>query len=101
MPVVPLFDHLIGACEERRRNRQPKRLRSLDVDDQLERGGLRDGQISRLRSFEDPIYEVWGSPVHIVQTRAIGHDETSVHPLGPRHIAGKRLFAASSATVAR
>src|SRR5215470_20263270 len=28
--------------------------------------------------------EVRGSPVHIVQTRAIGHDETSVHPLGPR-----------------
>jgi hypothetical protein len=30
------FDHLVGAAEQRQRNRQPKRLSGLEVDSQLE-----------------------------------------------------------------
>jgi hypothetical protein len=43
-----LLDHLIGTCEERRRERQAERLRSLEVNDQLKPGRLLNRQISRL-----------------------------------------------------
>jgi hypothetical protein len=35
-----LFDHLIGACEQCGRNRGTERLRSIEVDNELESGGL-------------------------------------------------------------
>jgi hypothetical protein len=39
--LVPLFDHLIRPLEERRRDRQAEGLGGLEIDDQLELGGLR------------------------------------------------------------
>jgi hypothetical protein len=33
-----LFDHLIGALQERLRDGEAKRLRGLEIDDQLEFG---------------------------------------------------------------
>jgi hypothetical protein len=33
------FDHLVGAGEKRRRDREPEGLRSLEVDDEFEPGG--------------------------------------------------------------
>src|SRR5215475_4386961 len=50
---APLFDHLIGPCEERRWNRQAECLGGLQVDDQLELGGLLHRQIGRFGALED------------------------------------------------
>jgi hypothetical protein len=50
-----LFDHLVGASEQRRWYGQAKRFGSLHVDHQLEFGRLLYWQIGRLGAFEDLI----------------------------------------------
>ena len=42
-----LLDHLVGAAEQRKRARNPKRLGSFAVKYQLDLDGLLDRQISR------------------------------------------------------
>ena len=45
-----LLDHLIRPLQERRWDRQAEGLGGLEVDDQLERGGLLDGKIAGFRA---------------------------------------------------
>jgi hypothetical protein len=47
-----LLDHLVSAGEQRRWHGDAKRLRGLQIDDQLELGRLLDRQVGRLRSPE-------------------------------------------------
>src|SRR5437764_8993589 len=47
------FDNLVRAGEEGLRYGQAERLGGLQVDDQLEIGGLFDRQFSRVGTFED------------------------------------------------
>ena len=47
------FDYFIGAAEQRKRYIDPKRLRSLEIDDHLNFGGLLDRQVGRLLALED------------------------------------------------
>src|SRR6266545_5721924 len=49
------LDDLIRPHQHRLRDRQPEGLRGLQVDHQLELGGLLDGQVGRLRSSQDAI----------------------------------------------
>ena len=47
------LDHLVGAQEERLRDREPERLGRLEVDHQLEFRGQHDRQVGWLVAFED------------------------------------------------
>ena len=47
-PDGHLLDHLVCPLKERRRDRQAEGFGGLEVDDQLELGGLLDGQVGRL-----------------------------------------------------
>ena len=49
----PLLDHLVGAAEERDRDGEAQRPGRLDVDDQLDFGGLLDRRISGLLALEN------------------------------------------------
>ena len=59
------FDQFVSANEERQRHVEPERLGGLEIDNQLDLGGLLHGEISRFRSFEDSV-NVEGSPaIHV------------------------------------
>jgi hypothetical protein len=50
--IAPLFDHLVGAREQRGRNGEAERLCGLQIDYQLELGRLLDRQVGGLRPFK-------------------------------------------------
>ncbi len=49
------LDHLVRPRQQRRRDRQAEGLRGLEVDDQLELGGLLDREVAGLGAPEDPV----------------------------------------------
>ena len=51
--TASLFDHLVGAGEQRGRHGEAEHPGGLDIDDQLELGRLHDRQVRRLRALED------------------------------------------------
>jgi hypothetical protein len=51
--IAALFDHLVGACKQRRRYGEDKRLGSADVDHQFVLGRRLDRQVGRLLALED------------------------------------------------
>ena len=56
------FDQLVGAQEERLRNRQADLLGGLEIDHQHEFGRLLDGEIGGLGALQDPIDVGGASP---------------------------------------
>jgi hypothetical protein len=61
-----LFDHLVGAGEERRWHSNAKRIGGFHIDDQLETSWLLDRQIGGLGAFEDFV-DIHGSLVKKVR----------------------------------
>jgi hypothetical protein len=57
-----LFDQLVCARKQRRRDRQPKRLGDLDVNDQRELCRLLDGEVGGLGPLQDLVQD-WSSTV--------------------------------------
>src|SRR5260370_38077927 len=71
------FDRLVGASEQRWRHSDAERLRSLEIDHQLEVYGLFYRDISRTRSLEYSIYEMGSSLDNFRIARAITDQSAS------------------------
>src|SRR5713226_4542022 len=84
MPADPSLNYLVRSLQQSLRDRQPERLRRLKVDDQLELGGLLDGQIRRLRPL---VHKYSCATEHIVKVRSIRCRASGGHkvPLLARH----------------
>src|SRR5690242_1327181 len=70
---------MIGPLQERRRDRQPKGLGGLEVDEEFELLRLLDGEVSGLGAAQDLVHECRCSPVQIGDVYAVGHQAPEGH----------------------
>src|SRR4029079_1616082 len=80
MPNSCLFDHLVGASEQRQGHSKTKCFRGLEVDNQLDFRGLLHRKIGRFLAFEHPtgidsqqLVRIWN--IASVAHQAAGHGE--------------------------
>src|SRR5262245_66066176 len=74
-----LFDHLVGAREQGRRDFKAEGSGRLEIDGQFEFGRLLDRKVSRTGALEYPV-DVGGSATKQVEAvRRIGHEPTGLH----------------------
>ena len=71
-----LFDHLVGAGEQRRRHCEAERFGRLEVYDQFNFCGLLDRQISWLLTLEDAARVNAGMTIRVPNTACIAHEST-------------------------
>src|SRR5260370_25134675 len=76
---VPLLDHLIRPLQERRRDRQAEGLGGLEVDDQLELGGLLDREVGGSGPLEDLVNVLGGATIQVQHISAIGYEASRIH----------------------
>src|SRR5215475_11083916 len=91
-----LLNHLICQDQEGWRERDPKRLRSLEVEDQLVLGRLLHGEGGGLGAFQNLVDIGGGTPEQVRKARAIGHQRPISTSSRKLYIAGRRLVTVSS-----
>jgi hypothetical protein len=84
---MQLLDHLIRPLQEGGRDGQAERLRSLEVDDQLELLGLLDGQVGGIGAPDNPVHVAPDAPIEIRLMCPVGHKATGVY-MSPHAVHG-------------
>src|SRR3990170_1928946 len=82
------FNHLIRPNQQRLGDRQPEGLGGLEVEHQLELGGLLDGEVAGLRALEDLVDVASGAAEQVGHAGPVGHKPPGVHSLS-RCVAGR------------
>src|SRR5437870_7409968 len=77
------LDDLIRPPQHRRRDREAERLRGLEVDHQLELGGLLHRKIAWLGASKDLVHVHGCAPQYVWDARPICHEATSIDRLPP------------------
>jgi hypothetical protein len=86
--TVFLFDHLVGACEQRRRHSEAQRLSGLEIYHQYVPDRRLHRQVGRLLAFEDAI-DVTGRPlmrvdwIRPISRTSIAVNSPRVMPVAP------------------
>jgi hypothetical protein len=78
-----LFNHLVGECEQSRRNGDAEHGGGLDVEDQLELARLYDRQVGGLRTLDDAASVRAGLAPRIVNVGSITHQPTGFGKFPP------------------
>src|SRR5215472_1506448 len=73
-PAASLLDHLIRPQEERLRDRQSEGLGGLEVDDELELGGLLYREVAGLRPLQNLVHVCRSAPIDVSPKWSIGHE---------------------------
>src|SRR5262245_12791660 len=73
-PDDGLLDDLIRPRQERRRDRQTERFGGLQIDQQVELGGLLDGQVAGLGAFEGAVHIAGGAPAGLWKVWTVLHE---------------------------
>ena len=68
---MSLFDHLVGAGEQRLRHGQPECLRGFEINDELILGRRLHREIAWLLTFEDAIDVAGGTPKLVDKIKSI------------------------------
>src|SRR5215470_12935426 len=89
-----LLDQLVGAREQRRRDRQPERLGDLDVNDQLELSRLLDGEVGGLGTLEDLVHDGGSPPEEEGGVRPVRHQAPRIWEL-TQGVHGRQAAASS------
>jgi hypothetical protein len=94
----PLFDFIVDASDERRRQRNAKRPSSGGIDRQTEQVGLIDRQITRLCAFEDFVDKARKAPRHVRILGGIRHQAAGFGKPLAQAIVGRRCNNATLPT---
>src|ERR1700680_1769799 len=93
MRCKTLFDHLIGAGEQYRRDFEAERLCGLKVDHQLELGWLHDRQISGLLALQNAAGVNADLAIAVGQAGTIASEATGCGVLAARIDSGHRMMS--------
>ena len=70
---LPSFNHLVGAQQERLRDRQAKRLGGIQIDDEIEFGRLLDRDVAWLGPSQNLVNIVCGTAEQVEEVWSIRH----------------------------
>src|SRR6516225_9525097 len=85
------LDDLVGAANERERDREPERLCGLEVDDQLDFHRLLNRQVTQFGTFENSPCVDAHLPIGISKVRSIAHQAARSSELAIRINRGKGM----------
>src|SRR4051794_23740390 len=71
------FDHLVGAGEQRCRDREAERLSGLEIDHQFEFGWLQDGQVPGILTLQNPPSVSADLAIPVSKAGAVAHQTAS------------------------